>query len=236
MIESKAEKHRGVSTAGELSDIANVPRSRSYDVLESLEKKGFVKTKNGKPARYTAISPSEALENTKKNTQETASEEIKKLNNLKNTSLINKLTGMHTKGEIPTDLCDLSGSLKGRNNLYNHIEYIVGKAEKRVLISATEKEIKGIIQQFTPLFKKLKNRKINIKIATQINSQTKEFIDDIRQFAEVRNTDNKARFCIVDGKEIVIMLLDDSEIHPVYDVGIWANTHLAKDLEQIYSK
>jgi len=97
MIESKAEKQlknlglnsyevkiwtallsRGVSTAGELSDIANVPRSRSYDVLESLEKKGFVKTKNGKPARYTAISPSEALENTKKNTQETASEEIKK--------------------------------------------------------------------------------------------------------------------------------------------------------------
>ena len=33
---------RGVSTAGELSDIANVPRSRSYDVLESLEKKGFI--------------------------------------------------------------------------------------------------------------------------------------------------------------------------------------------------
>ena len=31
---------RGVSTAGELSDIADVPRSRSYDVLESLEKKG----------------------------------------------------------------------------------------------------------------------------------------------------------------------------------------------------
>ena len=35
---------RGVSTAGELSDIANVPRSRSYDVLESLEKKGLIKT------------------------------------------------------------------------------------------------------------------------------------------------------------------------------------------------
>ena len=33
---------RGVSTAGELSDIGNVPRSRAYDVLESLEKKGFV--------------------------------------------------------------------------------------------------------------------------------------------------------------------------------------------------
>ncbi len=28
---------RGISTAGELSDIGNVPRSRYYDVLESLE-------------------------------------------------------------------------------------------------------------------------------------------------------------------------------------------------------
>jgi len=70
MIESKAEKQlknlglnsyevkiwtallsRGVSTAGELSDIANVPRSRSYDVLESLEKKGFVKTKKRKAGK-----------------------------------------------------------------------------------------------------------------------------------------------------------------------------------------
>ena len=33
----------GTSTAGELSDIANVPRSRSYDVLEGLEKKGFIR-------------------------------------------------------------------------------------------------------------------------------------------------------------------------------------------------
>ena len=33
---------RGISTAGELSDIAGVPRSRSYDVLESLAKKGFI--------------------------------------------------------------------------------------------------------------------------------------------------------------------------------------------------
>ena len=42
---------RGVSTAGELSDIANVPRSRTYDVLESLEKKGFIIMKLGKPIK-----------------------------------------------------------------------------------------------------------------------------------------------------------------------------------------
>ena len=33
---------RGISSAGELADISDVPRSRAYDVLESLEKKGFI--------------------------------------------------------------------------------------------------------------------------------------------------------------------------------------------------
>ena len=60
---------RGVSTAGELSDIADVPRSRSYDVLESLEKKGFVVMKTGKPIKYIAIPPTEVVDRVKKNMQ-----------------------------------------------------------------------------------------------------------------------------------------------------------------------
>ena len=43
---------RGMATATELSDISNVPRSRSYDVLESLERKGFIKVKHGKQISY----------------------------------------------------------------------------------------------------------------------------------------------------------------------------------------
>ena len=52
---------RGVSTAGELSDLSNVPRSRSYDILESLEKKGFVVMKLGKPIHYIAVPPEEVI-------------------------------------------------------------------------------------------------------------------------------------------------------------------------------
>ena len=57
---------RGVSTAGELSDISNVPRSRAYDVLESLEKKGFIIVKVGKPIKYLAVPPAEVIERVKK--------------------------------------------------------------------------------------------------------------------------------------------------------------------------
>ena len=46
---------RGVSTAGELSDIANVPRSRSYDVLESLEERGVLTVELPNPDFYILL-------------------------------------------------------------------------------------------------------------------------------------------------------------------------------------
>src|SRR3989338_6588951 len=70
---------RGVSTAGELSDIANVPRSRTYDVLESLEKKGFIIMKLGKPIKYVAVPPVEVLERVKKKVKEDTDEHLKNL-------------------------------------------------------------------------------------------------------------------------------------------------------------
>ncbi len=49
-------------------------------------------------------------------------------------------------------------------------------------------------------------------------------VKDLGNLAEVRHTDSKARFTVVDGIEIVFMVLDDEEVHPTYDVGIWVTT------------
>ena len=57
---------RGICSAGELADMSSVPRSRCYDVLESLEKKGFVFQKLGRPIKYIAIPPTEVVDTLKK--------------------------------------------------------------------------------------------------------------------------------------------------------------------------
>ena len=57
---------RGTSTAGELSTISDVPRSRTYDILESLEKKGFIVMKLGKPIKFVAINPKKLLKELRK--------------------------------------------------------------------------------------------------------------------------------------------------------------------------
>ena len=223
---------RGVSTVGELSDIANVPRSRSYDVLESLEKKGFVIIKTRKPIRYYAVPPQEAIKNTKKKTIKNTKGKIKSLNDLRNKNTLKKLTTLHSQGTMLIGPAELSGVLRGRYNLYNHVEYMLKKAEKNVLISTTQKEMVVLVEKFEKIFKKLKNKNVHIKILTQTPNKTNNNTEKARQFAEIKHTNNKTRFCIVDGKEIIFMVLDDTEVHPTYDIGIWANTPFAKDLER----
>jgi HTH-type transcriptional regulator, sugar sensing transcriptional regulator len=215
---------RGVSTAGELSDIANVPRSRSYDVLESLEKKGFVVMKLGKPIKYIAVPPSEVLERVKKNMNEEAKERVKRLEELKGTEVVDELNSLHTQGVELVEPTDLSGSLRGRHNLYNHLELTIRNAEESVVIMTTAQGLMRKVEGMKPTFQQIKKRGVKIRIAAPITKESMAAVKDISDVAEVRHTDSKARFVIVDGKELIFMVLDDNEVHPTYDVGIWVNT------------
>jgi len=226
---------RGVSTAGELSDIANVPRSRSYDVLESLEKKGFVIMKLGKPIKYIAIPPSEVVERVKKNMKIEADEKVKRLDDLKDNELLNELNTLHSQGVELVEPTDLSGSLRGRHNLYNHIELTIRNAEETVVIMTTEQGLMRKVEGLKPIFEKLKKRGVSIRVAAPLTKQNKAAAKDLSSVADVRNTDAKARFIIVDGKELIFMVLDDEEVHPTYDIGIWVNTpFFASALENLF--
>ena len=215
---------RGVSTAGELSDIANVPRSRSYDVLETLEKKGFVVMKIGKPIKYIAVPPKEVLERVKKNIKSDADQHIKLLEESKNTDLVNELNSLHTQGVELVEPADLSASLKGRHNLYNHIDMTIRNAEKFVSIMTTSQGFLRKVEGLRPVFEQLKKRGVKIKIATTMNKETERAAKELKGVAEVRHTDAVARFIVVDGREIIFMIMDDKEIHPTYDIGIWINS------------
>jgi len=226
---------RGVSTAGELSDIANVPRSRSYDVLESLEKKGFVVMKLGKPIKYIAVPPSEVIERVKKNMREDAEEKVKRLEDLKDTEVLDELNTLHSQGVELVEPADLSGSLRGRHNLYNHIELTIRNAEETVTIITTAQGLMRKVEGLKPTLEKIKKRGVKIRIAAPITKENMAAVKDISEVAEIRECKSKARFVIVDGKELIFMVLDDQEVHPTYDVGIWVNTpFFAAALEELF--
>ncbi|MBT3395116.1 TrmB family transcriptional regulator [archaeon] len=215
---------RGVSTAGELSDIGDVPRSRTYDVLESLEKKGFVMMKLGKPIQYLAVEPKEVVERVKKSIKDDANKNIQKLKDLSNTDILTELTNLHTQGIEFVEPTDLSGSIRGRHNIYTHLETMVKKAEDSVTIVTTEKGLPRKTEALSHLFAKLAKKGVSIKIAAPVSEEDIGKMKDITKHAEVKNVENlDARFVVVDGKEVLFMVTDDEAIHPSYDVGVWIN-------------
>ena len=88
--------------------------------------------KLGKPIKYIAVAPAEVLERVKKNVKEDAKEQVDRLEELKGTEVINELNTLHTQGVELVEPSDLSGSLKGRHNLYNHLELTIRNAEESV--------------------------------------------------------------------------------------------------------
>ncbi|MCK5854235.1 MAG: TrmB family transcriptional regulator [Sulfurovaceae bacterium] len=214
----------GTSTAGELSDIANVPRSRSYDVLEGLEKKGFIMTRLGKPIKYLAIPPSEVLERVKNKIKKEFDEKEEVMDEMKESPLMKDLHDLHNKSSNIQERIDLTGSIKGRDKIYTHMNTMIKNAEKSIVLITSEEGLKRKNKQIGKSIDKAKNKGINI--TTYISS--KKSIDKFKHLQDkfnIKYTDKiKSRMCIIDNKEVLLMLHSDDSIDEDYDVAIWLNT------------
>ncbi len=217
---------RGVSTAGELSNISDVPRSRTYDILESLEKKGFIVMKLGKPIKFIALKPEEVIERVKKNLVVDAHEKAKRLEKLKGDEVLEELNSLFVNGIKFVEPSDLSGSIKGRQNMYNHLDMMINNAEKNAVIVTTADGLSRKMEALMPSMEKARKRGINIRIAAPINESNYKVAKQLSKVAEVRSVNNKSlgRFAVIDDKQLMFMLLDDKQVHPNYDVAVWLSS------------
>jgi HTH-type transcriptional regulator, sugar sensing transcriptional regulator len=229
---------RGVASAGELSDISNVPRSRAYDVLESLEKKGFIVMKLGKPIKYIAVEPEEVLERVKLRVKEDADVQAKILDELRSDSILKELEMLYKQGVEVINPTDLSGSLRDRTNMYNNMITMINNAEKSVVIMTTAKGLARKSESLKKAVEKAAKRGVKVRIAAPVNKDSKKASEVLGKSAKIKHVDTiKARFMIVDNKEVTFALLDDEKAVPSYDVGVWVSTpFFAQTMSQLFEQ
>ena len=212
---------RGVSTAGELSDISNVPRSRAYDVLESLEKKGFVVVKIGKPIKYLAVPPTEVLERVKQKVVEEAEEKNKSLDVLKSSDILEELSLLHDEGIKLIDPTDKTGSFRGRDKAYEHLAKMIKDANKSIILMTTGKGLERKSEILGGLLKKASKRGVEIKILTtkEANAQA---VKEFSEHSEIKtHHDTNTRFCMIDDSQVLLFLTPDDKVHHSYDSAVW---------------
>lgn len=211
---------KGSASAGEIATLSGVPRSRTYDVLESLEKKGFALIKLGKPVKYLGVKPKTIIEKLKNNVRTDADEKVQSLINIKGTNEFTQLEELYTVGINPVKREDLSAALKGKSTISNHLREIIEAADKEVVICTSAFEMKQKEKLFEITFNLLKKNNVDIKL-TLYGDQ--EIIDSLKKTFKfpIKKVDVKAKFFIIDRKEVLFYV---SKEQGKEDQAIWLNS------------
>lgn len=227
---------RGVSTAGELSEMTNVPRSRAYDVLESLAEKGFAVIKSSKPMEYVSIPPQQAIENIKKQHRQELQEKIDRLENFKESDAVDELESLYDQGLELVDPADMSGSLKGSRQIQQHQGTMFQDADNSIRILTSEEGLRDLRENHMDTLKEAKEDGVNVQILAPVSDDNYEHYDSLQEFAEVRHLEEdegvnapEGRFSIVDS-DSVTMSMTHEDVHSTQDSAFWSQSdHLAEN-------
>ncbi|MEM5814470.1 MAG: helix-turn-helix domain-containing protein [Candidatus Aenigmatarchaeota archaeon] len=223
---------RGTSTAGELSSLAKVPHSRTYDVLESLAEKGFVMVQTTKPLKYVAIPPMEALERAKKKINEDAGVAVERITQMQGSGTVKELEKIFKNGMSLVEPGELTGSLKGRHMLHQQMGTVFKGAKKSISIVTTATGLVDLHAKHADTLKKAAGKGVKVRIAAPVNKDTAQAVNALKEFADVKKLDKVGgRFAVVDGNHVVMALTDDKSVDPTQDLSLWTQSeHVAAEV------
>jgi sugar-specific transcriptional regulator TrmB len=223
---------KGIASAGEVAELSGVPRSRTYDVLESLEKRGFAMAKIGKPVKYLAVKPTEVIEKMKANLLQDAQERVKSLANLKVTPEYLELEQLHTTGISPIKSHEITGSLKGRANVMAKIRELLENSKKEVLICTSVVDFEDKSRIIVPALEKLSKSNIKVRISLSGEADRISKINS-KHNIKAKQTESNARVFVSDKNEALLMVTPQNSEE---EMGIWLSSpyftdYLARMLE-----
>lgn len=210
---------KGVASAGEVAESSGIPRSRTYDVLESLEKRGFAIAKLDKPVKYIGVKPRIIIEKLKNNVKQDATEKIIELSKIKNSDEYNLLEDLYGEGMSPIKKEELSLALKGKANISNHIKELIFNAKEEIIICANASEFASKLKLFQQVIEQFKKSSMKISVALSGDEKI------IKQLSEklgikIKKTGINTKFFIMDRKEIIFYISKNSD----EDSAIWLNS------------
>lgn len=205
----------------EIAKNVEIPRTRLYYVLESLQSKGLVVSTIERPAKYKALPLDKAVDflidsyRHKLNSLETVKEVISN-----NWSLLQEYEVVRKPEPIEESLQIISGE----DQIYSKAKDLIMKAVKEVNIFANARNLRKISHtDITYKLQLLAAIGTEVKILTNVESCEPSFFEEIKS-CKIREIpphfNDKVHFIIVDGREL--LLLNSDEIKEAS--GVWTNS------------
>ncbi len=224
---------KGMASAGEVADISGVPRSRTYDVLESLEKRGFAIAKIGKPVKYLAVKPEIVIEKLKQNTIRNTDDRIKSLSKIRETEEYGELEKLYHSGLTPIKREDISTSLKGKPNIMNQLREVLLNSKKEVIICTDVDDVTSKMRIYKQIFERLKSSKVSIKMALKGDPKAVQKLSALFE-VPIKSLHLEGKFFISDKKEVLFYISKNSDEE---ESAVWLNSaFFAESMADLFEK
>ncbi len=195
--ESRAYLHLlriGVTTASQISQNTDIPYSKIYETLNSLEKKSWIETSTDRPKHYFPKPPAEALEATRLRLEDTMK--------LWRKSVLEELQPLYEKREV-REKPDV-WILRGEFDAIAKLKDMVQNAESELMIAVpvlTEAIVRGVL----PLLKGLLNS--NVRVLIMVSRDSVAAMGNLSKTCDIRARDSMfGGGIIADSREALLIL------------------------------
>jgi sugar-specific transcriptional regulator TrmB len=218
--------HSGPTSASDLSDIASIPRPRTYDVLDKLEKKGFITTQPGRPTKFRAIDIKESFANLRKRKEAELAQEMEDLKRFED-KLVERARAVKAPEKVTTG--DYVWVLKDRANIYSKIENMIHGASRDIVLATNERGLKRKLDTHCDALRKARMRGVNVRIISPVSSEA--IVKRAAECGALVKRDNPHRLVIADDDVLLFLTPDDSE---KTEVGAWIKSpYFAQNLKKM---
>jgi sugar-specific transcriptional regulator TrmB len=198
----------GAMTASRISEHAEVPYSKVYEILGNLERKGWIETEHGRPSKYYPKSPSEAIATTKMRIEDTF--------NISQSQALRELQPLYERKETH-ERPDI-WIIRGEYNILTKIRETLTRTKRELLIaSPILPEL--VVANLVPILSHLKEQGVSISIMTS-KKVGKDSLKMMAEIADVRVRDQMFGGGVISDSEEVVLLLGEEERTTL---AIWAD-------------
>ncbi len=197
----------GAMTASRVSEHSNVPYSKIYDVLGSLEKKGWIETERGRPSKYYPKPPVETMATTRMKFEDRF--------NISENQVLKELQPLYEKKD--TRERPEIWIVRGEYNILGKIRETMSRTRKELLVAAPILP-ELVIANILPLLTHLKDKGVSISVMTSKVMEQKA-LRDLANVANIRVRDHLFGGGVISDSEEVVLLLGEEEIT---SLAIWA--------------
>lgn len=203
----------GSMTASDISKRSGVPYSKIYEVLNSLESKGWLESDSSRPQKFFPKSPSSALESMR----------MRHENNFRESqsTIVNELMPMYTKSGIKER--PEIWVARGVFNIIAKVNEIVQNCQQELLV-ALPHIAQDIARPLQPVLRTVHDKGVRISILASAKTNP-ETVKALSRIAEIRLKDGLFGGGVIgDGKHVVILLSEGNGDNVTFEpIAIWAD-------------